>query len=176
MEETLILVDDNDTPIGTASREECHNGRGKRHRAFVIFLFDDNGKVLLQFRNKDKLGGHRWDITATSHVRNGETYDTAAERCLKYELGISVPLQKIGAFVYTESYGDHSENEYCAVLIGKFNGKVTPNKEEIDEIKYATLDEIKTDVKKNPNLYTKWFRGSFSILYDFVEKSGYPVG
>lgn len=176
MEETLILVDDNDNPIGTASREECHNGRGKRHRAFVVFLFDSKERVLLQFRSKNKLGGNRWDITATSHVRKGETYDTAAERCMKHELGISVPLQKIGAFVYTESYGDHSENEYCAVLIGTFSGKVTPNTEEIDDIKYAALEEIKADIEKNPNSYTKWFRGSFPILYDFVEKSGYPDG
>ena len=176
MEETLILVDDNDNPIGTASREECHKGKGKRHRAFVVFLFDSKGRILLQFRNKNKLGGNRWDITATSHVRKGETYDSAAERCMKHEIGISAPLKKIGAFVYTESYGDYSENEYCVVLIGKFSGKVTPNKEEIDEIKYTALGELKKDVEKKPNFYTKWLRGSFPILYNFIEKSGYPAG
>ncbi|MBI4009596.1 MAG: NUDIX domain-containing protein [Candidatus Aenigmarchaeota archaeon] len=173
MKETLILVDDKDNPIGFASREECHQGNGKRHRAFVVFLFDDEGRVLLQFRSKDKLGGQRWDVTATSHVRKDETYDTAAERCLKHELGISVPLQKSGSFTYTEAYEEYSENEYCAVLIGKFNGKVIPNKEEMDRVNYSALDEIKKDVAENPEAYTKWFRGAFPIFCDFIKKSGY---
>lgn len=176
MEETLILVDDNDNPIGTASRDECHKGKGKRHRAFVVFLFNKKGRVLIQFRTKDKLGGHRWDITATSHVRKGETYDSAAERCLKHELGISVPLQKIGAFVYTENYEGHSENEYCAVLVGKYDGKVYPNKKEIDEIKFPTLEEINQGLSEDQSKYTKWFIESLPILNKFIKEVGYLDG
>ena len=175
MEEMMILVDDSDNPLGTASREECHKGKGKRHRAFVVFIFNKS-KVLLQFRSKSKLGGSRWDVTATSHVRKGETYDAAAERCIKHELDISTSFQKIGAFTYTETYDGYSENEYCAVLVGKYDGKVTPNKSEIEKLKYSTIDEIKRDVAKNPAAYTKWFRGSFKILSKFVDKSGYLDG
>ena len=173
MKEELILVDDNDNPIGTASREDCHKGMGKRHRAFVVFLFDKNGRVLLQFRNESKLGGNKWDVTATSHVRNGETYETAADRCLKHELGMSVPLKKIGAYTYTEHYEGFSENEYCAVLVGKYDGELKPNATEMDEVKYTPFDEIKQDLKKTPAKYTKWFRGAFPILLDFINKSKY---
>lgn len=173
MNEELILVDHNDNPIGTASREECHKGMGKRHRAFVVFLFDKDGRVLLQFRSESKLGGNRWDVTATSHVRNGETYETAADRCLKYELGMSVPLEKIGAFTYTERYDGFSENEYCAALIGKYDGELKPNAAEMDKVEYFALDNVKNDLNKSPSNYTKWFRDAFPILLDFVSKSNY---
>ena len=169
MEETLILVDDNDNQIGNASRDECHRGKGRRHRAFIIFLFDSKGRVLLQFRNKSKLGGERWDASAISHVRQGETYETAAERSMKYELGISVPVKKISGFTYTEPYDGYSENEYCLVLVGKYDGEINLNKKEVDKVKYSTLNEIKQDMDKNSKQYTKWFREAFPILYEFVE-------
>ncbi len=170
--ETLILVDDNDNEIGTATREECHRGSGRRHRAFAIFLFDNENKILLQFRSKNKLGGSRWDVSATSHVRNGETYETAAERSMKFELTISVPVEKLDGFTYTEPYDGFSENEYCAVLVGKYNGKIKPNKNEIDKIKYMTFDEIQRDVAKNPKLYTKWFVKSLPIISRHIDSLG----
>lgn len=171
--ETLILVDDNDNQIGTASREECHKGKGKRHRAFSVFLFDSRDRMLLQFRSSEKLGGNRWDSAAISHVRAGETYETAAERNMKHEIGISTPVKKIGAFTYTEPYNGYSENEYCAVLVGKFDGEVKPNKEEMDRVRYATWDEVKRELKTKPEAFTKWFRNSIPILEKFIKEFGF---
>ena len=37
--EWLVLVDDNDKELGLDTRENCHKGMGKRHRAFVVFLY-----------------------------------------------------------------------------------------------------------------------------------------
>lgn len=173
--ETLILVDDNDNQIGTASREECHKGKGRRHRAFSVFLFDGKGRMLLQFRKSSKLGGSRWDSAAISHVRMGETYESAAERSMKHEIGISTPVKKIGAFTYTEPYDGYSENEYCAVLVGKYDGEVEPNKDEIDEIRYATLEEIKQELAVKPETYTKWFKESIPFLEKFIVESNFLV-
>ena len=171
--ETLILVDDNDNQTGTASREECHKGKGRRHRAFSAFIFDSRGRMLLQFRSSKKLGGSRWDSAAISHVRVGETYEIAAERSMKHEIGISTPVKKIGAFTYTEPYEGFSENEYCAVLVGKFDGEVKPNKDEIDKIRYVKWEEVKQELKANPAMFTKWFRDSIPILEKFINESGF---
>jgi isopentenyldiphosphate isomerase len=43
MEQTLILVDNNDRILGYAPRGICHTGKGKRHRAFVIALYNSKG-------------------------------------------------------------------------------------------------------------------------------------
>ncbi len=156
--ETLILVDDNDRELGFASREECHAGRGRRHRAFVIFLFNKKKELLVQFRAASKLGGSRWDVSCTSHVRKGETYDSAAERCMLTELGMKTPVKKVLAYVYEELYKDHAENEHCALFIGNYDGSLKPNKEEMEKIEWMKLGKLSKDMKADSQQYTKWLR------------------
>ena len=66
----LILVDDEDNEIGYRSKAECHDGGGIRHRAFSLFLFNDDGELLLQQRSKEKrLWPGFWSNTCCSHPR-----------------------------------------------------------------------------------------------------------
>lgn len=169
-EQMLILVDDNDNELGVASRSECHAGAGKRHRAFVIFLINSDGELLLQHRISSKLGGERWDSAAISHVLAGENYDSAARRSIKHELAINYGknFTDCGAFIYTERYGDHSENEYCKVLVGEWNGSFIPNPEEMTEAIFVPLHDIIEDLKKdfNHSKYTKWFHLAMEKLLE----------
>ena len=55
--EYLILVDSNDNQIGTEEKVKCHLPKGKLHRAFTIFLFNKEGKLLLTQRSNDKMNG-----------------------------------------------------------------------------------------------------------------------
>src|SRR3990167_6334316 len=128
MSQKLLLVDKNDNLVGFSDFKSAHTGRGKRHRAFVTALFDSKGRILLQKR-KHKLFDGFWDLTAISHnLRIGgrnESYQEASDRALKKEMGIpSVPVKKIGAINYFARYGRNCENEYCAILIGSYNGKI----------------------------------------------------
>lgn len=170
MEETLILVDQNDKELGRLGRKDCHKGEGKLHRAFIVLILDSKNRMLIQLRNKNKLGGNRWDAAAVSHVRVGETYETAANRCMEYELGISTPVTKLSGFVYTERYDGFSENEYCSVLVGKSDGKVSPNKKEIDDIKYVNISDLVVDIRKNSTRYTEWFKRGIEIFLDSINK------
>ena len=45
IEEFLILVDDNDNPIGTEEKVKCHLPNGKLHRAFTVLLFNNEKKI-----------------------------------------------------------------------------------------------------------------------------------
>src|SRR5256712_11379748 len=87
-EEILIRVDDKDNQVGTDTRENCHLGRGLRHRAYVGFLFH-GGRLLLQRRSREKLlWPGDWDVSYTRHVYPGETYFEAALRRGMQELGV----------------------------------------------------------------------------------------
>ena len=46
--EELILVDNDDNDTGYLSKADCHDGEGILHRAFSLFLFNDDGELLLQ--------------------------------------------------------------------------------------------------------------------------------
>ena len=161
-QEILILVDDNDNEIGTDTRENCHSGVGKRHRAYTALIFHDD-KMLLQQRSEKKLLWPRaWDVSFTSHVYPGETYQEAASRRAKEELGAKVgELSDVHSFVYFAPQGANAENEFCRVLVGDFDGKITPNPEEMMSVRWARVADLRAEVKAHPDSYTPWFKLSF---------------
>ena len=168
--EWLVLVDDKDKELGLDTRENCHKGMGRRHRAFVVFLFDKDGKMLLQRRSmKKKLWPAFWDVSVTSHVYKGETYESAGIRRSMQELNVDVKkLERKLDYTYFAKFGDYCENEFCVLLVGKLEGRVKPNPDEIMETKFVTMKELGEDMKKNPDSYTPWFK----IAYDmYVKKS-----
>jgi isopentenyl-diphosphate delta-isomerase len=160
LEQTLILVDNNDRILGYAARSICHTGKGRRHRAFVVALYNDKGQLLLQ-RRKHDLFSNKWDLTGASHplhlkTRN-ESYSEAAGRCVKTEFGIKgVSLRKIGAFNYFAPQGKKCENEHCAVIVGKYNGTVKPNDQVAYGFKWATLRETLAEIRKKPQTFVMW--------------------
>ena len=161
-QEILVLVDDNDNEIGTDTRENCHSGAGKRHRAYTAFIFHD-GKMILQQRSTKKLlWPGAWDVSFTSHVYPGESYQQAASRRALQELNARVgPLKDVYSFVYFAPQGKNAENEFCRVLVGDFDGKITPNRDEMMDVKWARISDVQTDVRKHPDSYTPWFKLSF---------------
>lgn len=133
MDEVCIVLDENDNPIGSASKKVCTYWRrcrslllkhdllnkcaghlmknidaGLLHRAFSVFLFDSDNRLLLQQRASEKITfPDMWTNTCCSHPLGvpGETGSDlaasvqgakrAAQRKLYQELGIKaeqVPL------------------------------------------------------------------------------------
>jgi isopentenyl-diphosphate delta-isomerase len=161
--EWLVLVDDNDKELGLDTRENCHKGMGRRHRAFVVFLYDKDGRMLLQRRSmKKKLWPAFWDVSVTSHVYKGESYEGAGIRRSRQELGVEVKkLDRKLDYTYFAKFGDYCENEFCVLLTGKLEGVPQPNPDEIMETKYVTMDDLAADMSKNPDQYTPWFKIAF---------------
>ncbi len=166
--EYLTLVDSNDKPIGTEEKIKCHLPNGKLHRAFTILLFNREGKLLLTQRSMDKmLWPGNWDGTVASHPRQSETYVSSAERRLPEELGISCNLDYLFKFEYHVPYKNiGSENEVCGTLIGIVEDptKIKLVKEEINDIKWVTLDELLENITKSPQIYCPWMIVSLYFL------------
>lgn len=104
MSERCILVDALDRPVGNASKRDCHSWPniargGMLHRAFSVFLFDSEGRLLLQQRAAQKITfPDMWTNSCCSHPLDrpeeraekpfGIGVLRAAQRKLKHELGI----------------------------------------------------------------------------------------
>ena len=166
-EEQVILVDEKDRPQGTAEKMEAHR-KGLLHRAFSVFLFNDEGKLLLQRRAKGKYhSGGLWTNTVCSHPMPGEDTRAAAIRRLKEEMGIEAEVHKIFDFIYrAELDNGLTEHEFDHVFIGKFNGKPELNPEEADDYRYMHLQEIREDIRRHPGQYTAWFKIIFEKSWD----------
>jgi len=132
----LIRVDDRDRVIGRATKRACHTGRGLRHRAFLVMLFNAKGELLLARRHASKwLWPGWWDGTVAGHVEAGETYASAARRRVFEEAGVRPRLRRTDTFAYTARWRKDGENEVCAVFTGRV-AKVFPHPGEIDAVKW----------------------------------------
>lgn len=159
-DEYVILVDQNDNPIGLEEKVKCHLPKGKLHRAFTALLFDNNGRLVLTKRSPSKmLWPGDWDGTVASHPRENETYVSSAERRMPEEIGISCKFDYLFKFEYHVPYKNvGSENEICGTLLGVIEDSTKFNlvEDEISEAKWVSPDDLMEDLKKSPQIYCPW--------------------
>jgi isopentenyl-diphosphate delta-isomerase type 1 len=95
MNQELILVDENDVVIGYGGKLQVHEN-AQLHRAFSIFVLNNNSELLLQKQAYNKYhSGGLWANTCCSHPVRGEDQEVTARRRLVEEMGIQCSLQKI---------------------------------------------------------------------------------
>jgi isopentenyl-diphosphate delta-isomerase len=170
-DDTLILVDENDNEIGACEKTDCHLGQGKLHRAFSVFLFDPEGRVLIQQRHPDKmLWGGYWANSCCSHPRLGETTEIAAHRRIMEELGVTCELTYLYKFVYHAEFGEAgSEYENCWVFAGHFDGRLNINQAEISTTRFISPAELTAEIETNSNIYSPWLKLEWErIRKDFL--------
>ena len=170
MEEYVILVDQDDNPIGKEEKVKCHLPNGKLHRAFTALIFNGDGKLLLTKRSEGKmLWPNNWDGTVASHPRESETYVSSAERRMPEEIGIYCKMNYVNKFEYHVPYKDiGSENEICGTLIGTVDSfdNSCMIKDEISEVKWINPDELKNELEQNKDVYCPWMVIALYFLAD----------
>ena len=169
--EKVVLVDKNDNQIGLMSKMEAHQ-KGTLHRAFSIFLFNSENQILLQKRSSNKYhSGGLWTNTCCSHPRDEESVIDAGNRRLFEEMGIKTELKEAFNFTYkAELENGLIEHEYDHVLIGEFNGTPILNKDEAEDWKWISMEDVRKDIVENETDYTVWFVIAFEYFYKNFKK------
>ncbi len=166
--DSLIKTDQTGNDLGTIEKIAAHTGNGTLHKAFSVFIFRKNRtEMLIQQRSEQKMlfGGY-WANTCCSHPRSGEDMVEAAEKRLKEVCGFTCPLSITGTFTYkaADPRGTGIEHEFDTVLIGEVDEvTINPDPEEIAELRWMDLNELKADLLQNPDLYAPWFAQALSI-------------
>lgn len=168
-EEKVILVNENDEKIGLMPKQEAHE-KGVLHRAFSVFIFNDQGELMLQQRALHKYHSPGlWTNTCCSHQRDGETSIEAGKRRLEEEMGFSTDLKVTTSFIYKAPFDNGlTEHELDHIMVGTYNDEPKINKDEVAAWKWMPLEEVKEDVVKNPNQYTAWFKIIFEKFYQNI--------
>ncbi len=170
----LVLVNKDDQALGYEEKVKCHLGKGLRHRAFSVFVFDNKGRLLIQKRAQHKmLWPGFWANTCCSHPRKNETYPEAAKRRLKEEMGIKADLELAFKFSYEAQYKNvGSENELCAVLVGRWKGEaIKADPEEVANWKWISIQTLQEDIKNHPNIYAPWFKIEMESIEEILNMS-----
>lgn len=164
MEETLILVDEDDCETGSAQKLFIHQ-QGLRHRAFSIFIFDEHGHLLMQRRAMGKYHSQGlWSNTCCGHPRLGEQTHAAAQRRLFEEMGLTCPLKKVASLLYREQVSNQLiEHEFDHLFVGLSDVPPQANPEEAMAWAWLPLSDIPGCLAAEPEQYTVWLRRVFEF-------------
>jgi isopentenyl-diphosphate delta-isomerase len=166
----IILVNEKDKIIGYQDKIKAHKNPVPLHRAISVVIYDNNGKKMLLHKRATSKSTWPlfWTNPCCSHPLKGESYKAAAERRLKEEMGFSTPLKQVFKFIYEAKFNETwGEYELDTVFIGNYEGEIKPNPEEVDSYKWVEIDKLVSDIKKNSDKYTPWFK----IILEKLKKS-----
>lgn len=153
----VIVVNERDEWMGTMEKMKAHR-EGILHRAFSVFVVNDNNELLVQQRADTKYHtGGLWSNTCCSHPFPDESTMTGAHRRLKEELGFDCPLKEIFTLRYKATVNKEMvENEYDHIYFGHYNGSIAVNTDEVSNYKYISIDALELWMLKEPDSFTPW--------------------
>jgi isopentenyldiphosphate isomerase len=166
--EIFEVVNESGDVIGTAPRNACHGNPSLVHRAAHVLVLSKDGRLLLQLRSKDKdVQPGRWDTSVGGHLGVGESYEQAAVREANEELGLSGFSL---TYLYDYPLRNETESENIRSFITVSDGPFVFQVEEIDEVRFWTLDEIYASLGKG--VFTPNFEQEFRMFEGWRDKKG----
>lgn len=164
-EELLDIVDDNDHVIGQESRTIVHQ-RGLQHRGVHVFLFTDDGKMLIQKRSADRAASPSLlDCSISEHVKAGESYHDGAVRGIKEELGVEgIEIERLTKF--RMNYGVN-DNEISELYQGVVNPELVQfDPVEIESVMYLSMDELRRMLQDDSQSLCGWFVEMLDLYFN----------
>jgi isopentenyl-diphosphate delta-isomerase len=178
--EELIIVDENDNKISSISKVDGHlKSKNNKfpHRAFSVFLFNNQNELLLQQRANCKFtfAGY-WSNTCCSHPINIESeintennlgIRKAAVRRMKFELGIDSHIddyflmEKILYRADSDEIFEEFEVDYILLAKKEFSldkVKASINKDEVSDVQFLSKDDLKLKIELGNMSITPWFK------------------
>jgi len=165
----VILVDEQDMPIGTMGKMEVHE-KALLHRAFSVFIFNEKGQMLIQKRSAKKYHSpNLWTNACCSHPKPGEETLMAAQKRLHEEMGFNTELTPAFTFTYKAPFDNGlTEHEFDHVFVGNYSGPIVPNPDEVSDYCYMSLTEIAAAINSHPYKYTVWFKIAFPMVENYT--------
>jgi isopentenyl-diphosphate Delta-isomerase len=170
----IALVNENDEITGYENKLVVHQ-LGLLHRAFSVFIFNSENKILLQRRAFQKYhSGGLWTNTCCSHLALDENFENSVHHRLQEEMGLSCNLEQAFSFRYCAALNNGLiENELDHVFIGYCDNIPSPDKTEVSEWKWVDLLKINDDLIINKENYTYWFNIAFQKTLQYCEIAAY---
>ena len=175
MTDLIEVVDELGNTIGEIEKVSAHENGGVWHRAISVFLFDTEGRMLIQKRAQSKYHfGGLWANSCCSHPSTSETPIEAAQRAMRVELGVIAPIREIGVVRYEalDASSGLTEREHDHVMVGQFDGAVLPNEDEVSETRWIEIAHLRQDIQLSPAEFVPWLKVilDLGLIDDYISK------
>jgi len=160
VDDEIVLLDMDGTPIGTASKAAAHGPDTALHLAFSCYVLNADGKLLITRRAlSKKTWPGVWTNSFCGHPRPAEPVLSAVHRRADFELGLEIsevalalPLFRYRA---TDSRGT-VENEVCPVYVARTDGDPDPDPREVAEFVWVEPGAVARAASQTPWAFSPW--------------------
>lgn len=162
----ITFVDENDTVIGSGTKQEIWS-KGIWHRIVRIYLINSDGELLITKRAEHLAScPGMWNDSASGHVDAGESYDEAANRELEEELHVKgITLKQVEKVKHADMEEiDKIKNRFHMIYVGRFDGSVDFDPNEVAESRWVTAEELNAWVQNRPSEFTEGFKVGFEVI------------
>jgi len=152
-------VDDQDKVLTSEQRGKVHE-YGFYHRSIHVMIETFKGGFVLQKKAKGTENEGTWSSSVSGHVRYQESYEEAAIREIKEELGIEIEDPSELTYETKLEACEETGNEFVHIfsyLLDQDTEKIDPDLEEVEEVIIVDLDDVKKDIDTNPGIYSPAF-------------------
>lgn len=174
MNELVVLVDEQDRPIGATDKRLVHTTDTPLHRGFSLFIFNSKKQLLITQRSFTKATfPGLWTNTVCGHPAPGETIEAAAKRRLKQELNLIIFHPKLVS-TYRYRFADINgvvENEICPILIAKCDAYPRPNTQEVTSYKWVAWSVFLEEIQHFPQNYSPWVIEEAELVDKFLKQT-----
>ncbi len=162
--EYLNYVDDKDVVLGVTTRAEAKTKRLKVRIAATL-IFNSRGEITLQkvARTKDK-DALKWSYSSGGHVSAGESYEDAALREMKEEMGINGVLHSHIGLVRPINPVTGEKTAFHRVFKVIHDGPYHFDPTEAEEIKTFSVAELTQMVRTDPGQFKATLVDIFKIM------------
>jgi len=143
-DEFVDVVDELDSVIGVARLRTCLE-KGLLHRAIAVLVLRESGAVLLQQRSKrDAWHPGRWTLSCTGHVKKGESYQAAAKRELREELGLQANIKMFSKIrIPTLRSRGLTEREWVTLFTSTSRAAVAVDPLELERVEEVSVGRLR---------------------------------
>jgi len=186
----IPIVDEHGNIVGYGDRWITHTVHevggelilGQRHIGICIACQNGFGEILIQHR-KHVIFDKIWSLSADTHPRKYddnrvETLAEAATRCIQEDFGIAVTQWTEVLTLCYSARDPHNpkccENELLHLLVGKYDGSVNPNEDNVYDYRWVEQqrisEEVLRDSRREPinRVYAPWIH----VIFEELRKTG----
>jgi 16S rRNA (adenine1518-N6/adenine1519-N6)-dimethyltransferase len=160
----VIIVNENNEVIGSENLMVAIENKQLR-RVARIFVTNELGQFLLQKRSQNVYKPGLYDVSVGGHVDIGESYEEAAVRELKEELGLNTPLPPPTIISWL------NERAFCNIyfIYTESDTPINFNQHEIEKVVWKSREEIDTIIKTESSVCAPALIDTWAL----ITKSGY---
>ncbi|MBI3626897.1 NUDIX domain-containing protein [Candidatus Uhrbacteria bacterium] len=163
MELLEIVSEQNNTPSGVFLGRKDAIAQKAWCRSTNVFVLNPAGQILCHQRSleKERFPG-AWCTHMGGHVSQGETYESNASKELREEAGIDIDPVSLVPWRITKHAGTRVWIKEFVTCLDLPASAFTPQKGEVEEFAWKSLEEIIKEIKIKP-----WLAGTHDIIAEY---------